>query len=162
MNVLELDELLTGIVETLDEQVGPYVTDGHARAQLYSSLDLLNNLSSKLDWKRDLLAAETDSILAALDGAVEALEGACDGALAEAVSEANALPHDSGTDQDATAFCRRANEVLDRLIAALYASGLRGEAADRAHAVIRQHLINQTIRDSMFLKPMMLKKISQG
>ncbi len=162
MNVLELDEMLTGIVQTLDEQVGAAVTDGHARAQLYSSLDLLNNLSSKLDWKRELLAVETDSILAALDGAVEALKGVCNGTLAEALAEAEALSHDSGTDQDATALCRRANQVLDRLIAALYASELRGEAADRAHAAIHQHLINQTIRDSMFLKPMMLKKISQG
>ncbi|RMD83920.1 MAG: hypothetical protein D6815_05380 [Candidatus Dadabacteria bacterium] len=162
MNVLDLEEMLAGIVQTLDEQVGPHVTDGQARAQLYSSLDLLNNLSSKLDWKRELLTAEIDSIVGALGEVTAALDGVGEGALGESLEQAKDLIQEREGTDDLTAFCRRANEVLDGLIAALYDSGIEGDAADRARAAIHQHLINQTIRDSMFLKPMMLKKISQG
>ncbi len=164
MNVLDLDEMLSGIVRTLDEQVGPHVAAGPARAQLYASLDLLNNLASKLEWKRELLQAEGDGIAAALQQVADVLSGtpSLPQPLATLSEEAQRLASSPDRTDDPLAWCRRCNEVLERAIVALDEANLDEQAAASARAAIEGYLVNQTIRDSMFIKPMMLKKISQG
>ncbi len=169
MNVLDLQEMLAGIVRTLDEEVGPHVATGAARAQFYSSLDLLNNLSSKLDWKLELLQAETESIDSALETALGAFAeySGLPERLAAALEAARERRVQAASADEGVTRCRLASEALELVIEGLghadsESAQPAAKALQTAREAVRQHLVNQTIRDSMFLKPMMLKKISQG
>ncbi len=173
--IIELQKLLAGIINTLEEEVGPDVAPGKARAQFYSCLDLLNNLAAKLDWNRSLLSTEiagVEDTLRLTLPLVEKVAGSRRGGGAEfstlASNIAGVLAEEAA---DGELFARRVrlNEVLEEAIARINAPGAEDgldedgrEAIEQAAATLREHLRNQTLRDAMYLKPMMLGKISQG
>ncbi len=168
--IIELQRMLQGIVETLDEEVGPCVTGGHARAQFYSSLDLLNNLSSKLDWSQPLLRTEIEGVEAALGAAqpsIEQVRGetALLGKAADAITGLLASP--TGESDDLVARVHACNQVLEDAIAAINDpkadfSDATEEVLTKARESIHDHLRDQAIREAFYIKPMMLTKISQG
>ena len=57
-----LDRLLDGIAVALREDVLPEVDDSFARAQLLAAGELLANLSGRVEWRCDALAADVEGI----------------------------------------------------------------------------------------------------
>ncbi len=170
--IIELQKLLQGIVDTLDQEVGPHVEAGPARAQFYSSLDLLNNLAAKLDWNQQMLTTEIESVEGTLRSVQPVLEKVADTSdgLAKArdamgvVLETPAPGPDEG---GLVARRRDCNQVLEDTIAAVNAPDVDfasdvDEVLEEVRGIIHAHLVNQTIIDAMYLKPMMLTKISQA
>jgi len=162
---LPLPRLLQGIIDTLERQVAVALEAGSARAQLYACLDLINNLADKIDWKREMLEAETSGVEEVLRASVPLLErfGPRFADLSRRLNETLESP----PEPDLFERRRRLNQYLEDLIAAVEDPAAAFDPPeDRLVVQIRQHihghLRNQTIRDALYLKPMMLKKISQG
>ena len=61
-----LDRLLDGIAVALREDVLPEVEDSFARSQLLAAGELLANLSGRVEWRCDALAADVEGIDAVL------------------------------------------------------------------------------------------------
>ncbi len=174
--IIDLQKLLAGIVATLERDVGPEVSPGRARSQFYSCLDLLNNLAAKLDWNRDLLAAEIESVEEALTAALPSIQraAAADGSQHQrlaALAATIATLLEQREERASNLFPRRlrCNEILEQAIATVndpdLLSAAEAQCRDllaQAAEPLREHLRNQTLRDVMYLKPMMLSKISQG
>lgn len=163
--ILPLPRLLRGIIDTLEQQVAVALSAGSARAQLYACLDLINNLADKIDWKHEILEAETSGVEEVLRASVPLLKrmGPRFADLSRKVSERLQSPPES----DLFERRRRLNQDLEDLIAAVNdptAAFDRSEdlLAGQIRQHIHAHLRNQTIRDALYLKPMMLKKISEG
>jgi hypothetical protein len=57
-----LDRLLDGIAVALREDVLPEVDDPFARSQLLAAGELLANLSGRVEWRCDALAADVEGI----------------------------------------------------------------------------------------------------
>ncbi|HET9939334.1 MAG TPA: hypothetical protein VFQ28_11105 [Gaiella sp.] len=57
-----LDRLLDGIAVALREDVLPEVDDSFARSQLLAAGELLANLSGRVEWRCDALAADVEGI----------------------------------------------------------------------------------------------------
>jgi hypothetical protein len=63
-----LERLIEAVIATLRVDVIPHISDGYARGQAISVIDLLNNIASRLEWARAPLAetvAEQRNALAA-------------------------------------------------------------------------------------------------
>ena len=63
---IPLERLIDGVVRALTEHVMPQVPDRFARGQLWSVVDILNNLRERIDWKAALLEDETRSAVGVL------------------------------------------------------------------------------------------------
>jgi len=172
--MLNLTELLQGILESLETDVAPNVSDAKARAQLYACLDLLGNLAAKMDWKVLPLRDECEGIGNALTRAKKCIERASPtpAPLSELCASIAALfvADAAGTSDEVVdwfARRRRYAGVFEELVRALGDDPGPGKSEEpKLHAELRgcvhEHLVNQTIRDAFYLKPMRLSEMSKG
>jgi hypothetical protein len=75
---ITLDRLMSGIADALRESVAPSLTDAFARSQAETAANLIDNLSTRVDWRSDILHAEVSRLEDLLQHAEEL---APDGAL---------------------------------------------------------------------------------
>lgn len=61
-----LDRLFEGLAASLRDSVLPSVDDPYARSQVRAAIELLGNLSTRVEWRRDQLEAVVDHIASAL------------------------------------------------------------------------------------------------
>lgn len=148
--------LLDGVVRTLLEEVLPHVPGGYARGQLYTAVDVLQNLRDRVEVRRDLLEAEAESACAALEQARDAAAGpGCERArdrIARALAEAPEGPPSERV------------ESLRRALAEAFEAveALPEERAAAARRALGDHLAAQALRELALVKPSMLAEISQG
>jgi hypothetical protein len=147
-----VERLLDGVVDTLHRQVLPDVTTPFARGQLYAAIDVLRNLRDRIEPRADLLGAESDA-------AVEALENAATAAPPLAARIAEALRAVPAAPASARAAILR-RTLVETLTALAALPDPEAAAAARAH--ILGHLGSQAMRDVAVLKPSMLSEISRG
>jgi hypothetical protein len=147
-----IERLIDGVVDTLHGQVLPDVATPFARGQLYAAIDVLRNLRDRVEARADLIGAESDSAVDALEGAATAAP-----ALAARIRDAlRAVP--AGPPAARAAALRGA--LVDTLttLAALP----DGEAMAAARGRLLAHLGSQAMREVAVLKPSMLGEISRG
>ena len=66
-----LDRVFEALAGTLIDEIAPELDDPYARAQAMAAAELINNLSTRVEWRRDLLLTEIDAaekLLGELDG----------------------------------------------------------------------------------------------
>ena len=66
-----LERLFDGMATSLRENVAPVVEDPYAKAQVAATIELLANLSVRVEWRADLLLEEIERIRAVLETAPE-------------------------------------------------------------------------------------------
>jgi|GEM_PF-5360116 len=178
--MLNLPELLQGVLDSLEADVAPNVTDAKSKAQLYACLDLLSNLAVKIDWKAEPLCDECDGIGAALRRAKLCIEGmgrrpeplaglaaSIDTLFSEDEPESENRTASSAEPVDWFQRRRRYAGVFEELVRVAGAgAGMESEAERVAYAELRscvhEHLVNQTIREALYLKPMRLSEMSKA
>jgi ketopantoate reductase len=64
-----LERLFEGLAVSLRESVLPAVTDPYARSQVKAAIELLGNLSTRVEWRRDQIEELVDRISRALSAA---------------------------------------------------------------------------------------------
>jgi hypothetical protein len=67
-----LERLFAGMADSLRDTVLPEIGDDYARAQVAACIELLGNLATRVEWRRDHLAAVTDRAEAAVAAATAA------------------------------------------------------------------------------------------
>jgi len=150
---IPVETLIDGLVRTLTEAVLPGVTDRFARGQLFTVVDVLQNLRDRLEVKAALLEAEAASAATALGRACAAL-----GREPAAARIAGALAAAPASPPAARAAALRA-----ALVTALEAiDTLPEDRTAPARAAVAEHLAAQTMRDLAVLKPSLLGEISKG
>jgi hypothetical protein len=74
-----LDRLFEGMVETLSEVINPALEDQFARSQVSAMIEILRNLSTRVEWRADhligLVARIHEILQAALDLGIVTKEG---------------------------------------------------------------------------------------
>lgn len=105
-----LDRLLAGIAGALRDDVLPAIDDKFTRSQVSACIELLGNLSTRVEWRADQLAATTAHARAALLTALSA-----DSELAGLIgSEPSETPDDPLSQRNAwLAFVSRAIRACD-------------------------------------------------
>lgn len=83
-----LERLFGGMAEALRDVVLPEVDDEYARAQAAACIELLGNLSTRVEWRSDQLREVTEKADAAVAGAVAAAPGLLDAVRSPAGAEA--------------------------------------------------------------------------
>ena len=80
--VNSLQRLFTEIIETLD-RAGQSVSDPYARSQVFAVIDILTNLTNRVEWKRSDLKATINDLQALFSEIVNRIgkSGACPAAL---------------------------------------------------------------------------------
>jgi hypothetical protein len=143
--------LLAGVVRALQEQVLPHLATRTARGQLWAAIDVLRNLSARIEPARAPFEEEARSAEGALRGlAARAPESLA----AEVTSRLDALPGDAGARVDALRALLR--DVFERLDA------LPPERATALRALLGGHLAGQVIRDLSRFQGSLLDEISKG
>jgi hypothetical protein len=129
-----LERLLAGIAETLREVVRPALTDPYAAAQAAAAAELLENLATRVEWRRDLLAARAERVAALLRRAGRPTPTSAPAETATAAELAEAL-----------------RELLAEL-ASLQARGLPQSLAPDIEAFLRTELAEEErlVRSSMY------------
>ena len=79
-----LDRLLAALAVSLTDEIAPQLEDPYARAQAMAAAELVNNLSTRVEWRRDLLIEEIEAVYSALD---ERPEGPVDELSADALND---------------------------------------------------------------------------
>jgi hypothetical protein len=124
-----LDRLLAGMAAALRDTVTPAVEDPFARSQLAACVELLHNLATRVEWRRDQL----DEVAAAALAATRA-----------AAALAPGLEHDLGPEpSDDADPVRRRDEALARVSLALRWTddhGGRDDAREPLESFARWHL----------------------
>ena len=150
--------LLAGVARTLEFDVLPAVTDRAARGLVFAALEVLANVQDLVEWKADVRDEELASAAAAGDEAARLLAGM--GLRDEAASLRSGLAAAADLpDRDARG--RALDGALDQALAAADAAHDR-PGADAVLAVVRSHLVNQTLRDLLRTQRPLLDRISQG
>ncbi len=147
MSNLPLAQLIDGVMHTLREVVLPDVSSRFARGQLWSVLDVLNNLRDRIAPDPVQQQAEIDSATVALTQAIAAMHLPAAEPIATALAAAPALP-----------IGDRVTALRAALVTALEVTAAHPEA----RAAIASHLSAQAMRDVMMLKPSLLQEISKG
>lgn len=70
-----LPRLFDGIGDVLRDVVMPEIDDAYVRSQLGACIELLANISTRVDWDRDQLATTVDAAREALSAAATAAPG---------------------------------------------------------------------------------------
>jgi hypothetical protein len=114
-----LARLLEGVAASLRSGVAPALTDEYAQMQLAAAAEIVENLATRMEWRRDWLRDEIVAVRRALADAVSAVPA---GALplAEGVL-AQRLPPETASSSELESACIRCLEAL-------------GEVAERAGA----------------------------
>ena len=148
--------LIDGVARTLHEQVLPHVASRSARGQLWAVIDVLRNLSGRVEPVVAALEVESDSASGALGTLAARLRDAGHEALATAtearVAAAPAAP----------ASAR--NDALRAALVAAFADldALPADAADSLRPILGGHLAAQAVRGLANLQPSLLDEISRG
>lgn len=77
-----LDRIFEGIARSLSEDVAPHVEDPYARSQVMAAVELVNNLATRVEWRREPLLADIAAareVLAAAGAAVDEVDPAASG-----------------------------------------------------------------------------------
>ena len=147
---IPLDRLLDGALHALTNNVMPHVPDRFARGQLWSVVDILNNLRERIDWKAGPLEDETTSAVSVLHAVTAVLREAGHNALAAQIP----IVSPDGAPSERVAAARAALVTTLELLATLPASP--------AHALINGHLAMNALRDLQIFKLSLLQEISKG
>lgn len=152
---LPLEDLLDGAMRTLRTEILPAIDSRRARGQLHCVLDLLDNLRDRVAYKPSLFEDEARSAAEALEAVGARLSelGAREAANELATLAAAAPPTPP----------RERAEALRVAVARAVVLVARTAPTDPAsRAPLDRHLLDQTIRDVMLLKPPPLDEISKG
>src|SRR5262249_29148516 len=129
----------------------PQVASRTARGQLWAAIDVLRNLSARIEPARAPFEEEARSA----EGALRGLAAQAPDALArEIAARLDALPDDAAVRVDAWRTLLR--DVCERLEA------LRAERATALRALLGGHLAGQVIRDLSRFQGSLLDEISKG
>lgn len=139
-----LDRLFAGIVDTLRDVVLPATGDEFARVQLSACIEILANLSTRVEWDRTQLATTTAEADAALAAAADVA--------------AELVPFTSSATPPEDLLAAR-NDSLARVSAALRASDdLPAERRDRASAPLREFAARHVERELELLRTGMFSR----
>jgi hypothetical protein len=148
--------LIDGIARTLQEQVVPHVDSRTARSQLWAVIDVLRNLSGRVEPAVAALEAESGSASGALGTFAARLRDSGHDALATATeARVAAAP-------PAPASAR--NDALRAALVAAFADldVLPAEAAETLRPILGGHLAAQAVRGLANLQPSLLDEISRS
>jgi hypothetical protein len=143
--------LIAGVVRALQEQVLPQVASRTARGQLWAAIDVLRNLSARIEPARAPFEEEVRSAEGALRGlAAQSPEPLA----AEIAARLDALPVDAAARVEALRALLR--DVFERLDA------LAPDRGAALRALLGGHLAAQVIRDLSRFQGSLLDEISKG
>ncbi len=151
------DKLIAGATAVILREVLPALKDKHARTRAWAVVDILGNLEPRVEAKRALLDAETESALEALRRAVDQLRRNNEELLAQEIGnrcDAITLLVDP---QERVREARAAVVHVLRCIPSMDAA-----VRDSVLAEIDRHLADQALRDAMSVRPTPLAEIAQG
>ena len=172
--MLNLAELLQGVLDSLETDIAPNVSDAGAKAQLYACLDVLGNLAAKMDWKIQILSDECEGIRTAVTRTKERIATSSGNheELAGVMASIDALVSADVDEQpdepvDWVARKQRCAAVFEELVRVVGESTEPETEDDQGlyddlRAYIHEHLVSQMIRDALYLKPMRLSEISKA
>jgi hypothetical protein len=150
--------ILAGVARTLEEDVLPAVESRAARGLVFTALEVLANLQDLVEWRVDVREEELATAAAALGEAAARFEEcglAADAArVRDAVAAAECLADRAARGHALDAALEDVFVVADR--------ERERPGIDAAHAAVRVHIVNQTIRDVMRAQRPLLNRISQG
>jgi hypothetical protein len=143
--------LIAGVVRALQEQVLPQLASRTARGQLWAAIDVLRNLSARIEPARAPLEEEAQSAETALRG----LAAQAPAPLAKEIAMRLARPSGDAAARVASlrALLCDAFERLDALEPA---------RADALRPLLGGHLASQVIRDLSRFQGSLLDEISKG
>lgn len=64
-----LDRILEGLARSLATDVAPHVDDPYAKAQVMAAVELVNNLATRVEWRREPLLADIEAARQVLSAA---------------------------------------------------------------------------------------------
>jgi hypothetical protein len=150
---IPLERLIDGAVQALTEHVAPQVPDRFARGQLWSVIDILNNLRERIDWKSAPLDEEARAAADVLADLGRQLRAAGHGDLAARLPELAA----DGTATERVTAARAALVTAMEVLA-----GAPAAVAAPLQASINTLLLLNAVRDLQIFKPSLLQEISKG
>jgi hypothetical protein len=146
--------LVAGVVRALQEQVLPHVASKTARGQLWAAIDVLRNLSGRVEPAHAPLEEEARSAETALRSLAEQARAKAPALADEIVARVEALPEEVGTRSAALRAALR--DTFERLDA------LPAEVGDALRPLLGGHLAMQAVRDLAQLQGSLLDEISRG
>jgi hypothetical protein len=154
------DVYIKRINHTLEKVVAPEVESDHARGQVFAVINLLEQLASMIEYKRELFAQELMMGKQALDEIAGALSGA--GVELPEDIQSFIAEFDSKADADLAA-CGRMDKMISAGIELLRErkDKMDGENADRVDKKVRGYITKLATRDLGLLKPPAIDKISR-
>lgn len=146
--------LVAGVVRALQEQVLPHVASKSARGQLWAAIDVLRNLSGRVEPARAPLEEEARSAETALRSLAEQTRAKAPSLADEIASRLDALPAPIGARVASLRSLLR--DVFERLDA------LPADVGDALRPLLGGHLAMQAVRDLAQLQGSLLDEISRG
>lgn len=146
--MIEIDRILEGLAQTLEQAVLPAVGGGYARGQLFAALEVLAGLQGQVQWGGLLLDHEAQALASLATQAADAVTGEF-GARAAAVAAMASEPLEDRLREGRALVC------------ALIEDGHADDDGALASS-IRGYLANDSIFKAMGLRPSRLAEISQG
>lgn len=157
---MSTDAYLRRLMQTLEKVVAPEIESDQVRGQLYAVVDLINQLSSKIEYKPGIVGQDVKDGGEIMKTLLDAMQSAgiptppeLSAFLSELESAAPALPLKFKTEE---MVC----SALDHFHAHKHELGQAGTAA--LDQKIRDYLLKVTTRDIGLMKPPMLEKISRS
>jgi hypothetical protein len=153
---------LKRLQNTLEQVVAPEIEDDAVRGQLYAVVDLLNQLGGKIEYKRDLIAAEINAgqtMLSRLLGEMERAGVASPEALSGFAAELSRGERPFGLNLQ-----QEIEENLCRALDHFHASKnkLGPELTARLDRELRDYMLKTATREMGQLKPPQLERISRS
>ncbi|HUT56091.1 MAG TPA: hypothetical protein VM658_22055 [bacterium] len=157
---MSTDAYLRRLMQTLEKVVAPEIESDQVRGQLYAVVDLINQLSAKIEYKPGIIGQDIKdgreimkTLLSAMESAGIETPAELSAFFSELESAAPALPLKFKTEEMVCATLDHFHARKDKL-------GQAGAAA--LDKKIREYLLKITTRDLGLMKPPMLEKISRS
>lgn len=158
---MSTDVYLTRIMHTLEQVVVPEVESDYARGQVYAVIDLLNQLTGKIEYKSDLISQEIEMGSKMLATVIREME-----TVAPAPDDLKKFLDELGSDKTKMdlGLRNRLDEMQCLAIDFFNANRakLEPEAALEVDGMIRDHITRITTRDLGMMKPPRIDKISRS
>lgn len=165
---LSVDRLLEGMIHTLEQVVLPDVSSSYVRGQVFAVIDILNNLTGRLEVRSDLLEKDIQEVKEVLENVKRSLSAAeqlkQNESIRTLLSSIDEALNKESADVPLVEQRKALNALLDDIMVALDGCKEHMDEDKRLEAVesIRTHLRNWIFRELLALKPSMIRKMSKG
>lgn len=149
------------IMDALENVIAPEVESDHVRGQVFAVVDLINQISDRVEYKHDHIEDDIKQGSKMIMQIAEALSEA--GGQTPEEIEAFLKAFDEGSAGRGLALRKKVEETLCAAIDYFHENKnkMESNAAEKLDSDIRQHIFKNAGRDLGLMKPPMIEKISR-